>query len=99
MSLAFFGLFGWLLFAILFVLAALIAFALRATGRRVTRDDVLIVFTKSIGATLMALACGFVAAMVFDFWQWPAWLATIVAALVAMAAAALTWKFGKAQIR
>lgn len=100
MSLAFLGLLAWILFGILFVIATLIAFTLRRLGRTVTREDILLLFTKSIGAVIFGSFCGLIAAVVADHYvpsaAWPSYLAAIV---MGMGAAVLTWKFGKARIR
>ena len=90
---------GWLLFGILLLVATLIAFVLKSLGRKVTRDDVLILFTKAIGATLFGLLSGLMgAAVTSHFLPKVEWLGYIAAIAVGLAAAALTWKFGKAQI-
>ena len=100
MSLASFALLGWLLFGMLFVLAVIIAFTLRRLGRDVSRDDVLLIFTKSIGATVFGLVCGFVAGIVVDhYFPDLAWFAYLVAIVVGTSSAALTWKYGQARIR
>lgn len=100
MSFATFAFLGWLLFGILFALATITAFTPKRLGRGVTREDVLLLFTKSIGAAVFGLVCGFVAGMAADHYlQQVSWLTVLSAIVVGGGAAAVSWKHGKARIR
>lgn len=100
MSFVFLTVLPWILFGVLFVIATLVALGMRASGRKVSRDDVLLLLTKSIGSLLMALFAALIGVAVLDrYAELPPWLTTGLATLLAMTAAALTWKLGRARIR